>query len=157
MASLLAFMGIAAGAVGIFFGFFYSGEQPELALRIVTFAAVGVVGVLAFVRHVFFYRQDMVRLGWKTDRPDWIFEVGFANLAFGAAGIAASLLKTGSGAVTVVLGGYGFYLLQASLLHGYRYFTGEKKSAARLWRSFITTLLYACMIGYFTIMAVKGY
>ena len=149
MASILGILGMITGTTGIFFGFYYLGNQPELALKIVTLATVGGVGFLAFVRHVVFYRSDMKRLGWETDRPDWMFEVGFANLAFAAAGTLAALTPLGKPAMTVCLLGYSIYLLQASILHGYRYFTDEKKSPARLWRSCLATLLYSVMLGYF--------
>ncbi|MBK6680706.1 MAG: hypothetical protein IPG53_12075 [Ignavibacteriales bacterium] len=54
-----------------------------MALLIVYRYNRGVVGILAFIRHVVFHKSDALRLGWEADRPDWMFEVGFANLAFG--------------------------------------------------------------------------
>jgi uncharacterized membrane protein YfcA len=154
MAAILSIVSMLAGTAGIFLGFYYLGEQPELALKIVTISAVGVVGVLAFIRHFVFYKSDMKRLGWETDRPDWMFEVGFANLAFGAAGLLSTMTSLGRGAMIVSLAGYAIYLFQASILHGYRYFTDEKKSPSRLWRSCITTLLYAVMMGYFAAVSL---
>jgi len=65
------------GGVGIFFGFYYLARAPQTSLSIVTATTVGIVGVLAFVRHVVFHKSDAARLGWETDRPDWMFEVGF--------------------------------------------------------------------------------
>jgi hypothetical protein len=41
--------------------------------------AVGTAGILAFLRHLVFHKSDAKRLGWETDRPDWMFEVGFAR------------------------------------------------------------------------------
>ena len=151
MAKLISISGTVIGALGIFFGFYYLSVAPELAVKIVTLTTVGIVGSLAFVRHVVFHKSDAKRLGWETDRPDWMFEVGFANLAFGLMGLISVLTNLGIQAQSLVLLGYSIYLFQAALLHGYRYFTDEKKSAARLWRSFIATLLFAGMMAFFAL------
>ena len=86
MAQLLNLGGMVVGAVGIFIGFYLLQTAPLTALAIVTGTCVGVVGIMAFLRHVVFHREDAARMGWQTDRPDWQFEVGFANLAFGLTG-----------------------------------------------------------------------
>lgn len=155
MAKNISLAGIFVGAIGIFFGFYYlfSGNA-RLALVIVTVSTVGIVGVLAFIRHVIFHKSDAERLGWQTDRPDWMYEVGFANLAFGLAGLLAVILKSDLPAMALILLGYSIYLLQAAILHGYRYFTDEKRSPARLWRSFLATLLFAGMMSFFAIYAL---
>jgi hypothetical protein len=36
-----------------------------------------------------FHPSDAKRLGWETDRPEWIMEMGFATLAFGLAALLA--------------------------------------------------------------------
>ncbi len=154
MSGLISIVSMIAGTAGIFFGFFYMAEQPHLALRIVTLSTVGIVGVLSFVRHVVFYKSDMKRLGWETDKPDWMFEVGFANLAFGFMGILSTVCNWPKHALILVLSGYAFYLLQAGLLHGYRYFTDPVKSPSRLWRSCVATLLYVVMMGYFVAVSI---
>jgi len=155
MAKWISMAGMAAGTIGFFFGFYYLADAPGAALDIVTVTTVGVAGVLAFVRHVFFHKSDAERLGWETDRPDWMFEVGFANLAFGFMGFLAVLAEWGTQAQAVVLLGYSFYLFQAAMLHGYRYFTGEGRSPARLWRSVLATLLYAGMMAFFAVRAPR--
>ncbi|HET6494915.1 MAG TPA: DUF6790 family protein [Thermoleophilia bacterium] len=141
---------VVAG-VGIFLGFYYLGDDPQKSLAIVTITAVGVVGVLAFVRHFVFHKEDAKRLEWETDRPDWMWEVGFANLAFGGMGLLAVLADWGTHAQALALLGYSLYLFQAALLHGYRYFTDEKRSPARLWRGAILTLV---LVGFMTFFAV---
>ena len=83
-----------------------------------------------------------------------MFEVGFANLTFGFMGFLSVLAKWGMHAQVVVLLGYALYLLQAACLHGWRYFTDEKRSPARLWRSCIATLLYAVMMAFFAFGAL---
>ena len=95
MAKLISIAGMVVGAVGIFFGFYFLARAPALALSIVTGTTVGIAGVLAFIRHVVFHRSDAARLGWETDQPDWMFEVGFANLAFGAMGLLTAGINLG--------------------------------------------------------------
>jgi hypothetical protein len=51
-------------------------------LQIVAPTAVGFVGLLAFVRHFIFHKSDAKRLGWESTRPEFQYEVGFANLGF---------------------------------------------------------------------------
>jgi hypothetical protein len=152
MASLISILGILSSTVGIFFGFYYLFSYlPQASLAIVTLLTVGIVGLLAFVRHVVFHKEDARRLGWETGRPDWIFEVGFANLAFGLVGLLSVVMKSGMTAQALILLGYALYLLQAAILHGYRYFTDEKKSPVRLWRSFLLTLLVSGMMIFFAV------
>lgn len=154
MASLFSTLGIIVGSVGIFFGFYYLAAAPATSLRVVTVTTVGIVGVLAFIRHVFFYRSDSARLGWETERPDWVFEVGFANLGFGFMGLLGGLASWGTKVQVVILLGYAIYLFQAALLHLYRYFTDAVRSPARLWRSVVVTLLY---VGMMTFFGVRGW
>lgn len=151
MARTLNLLGIASGSVGIFFGFFFLGEDASLMIRMVALFTVGINGTLAFVRHVIFHKSDAERLGWKTDRPDWMFEVGFANLAFAIATFIALMLKNGETSLAVLTAGFAVYLLQAAILHAYRYFTDEEKSPGRLWRSFLLTVLFSAMMLLFAV------
>jgi len=154
MAGIVSSVGMLAGTIGLFFGFFYLSNKPETSFEIVVITTVGIVGTLAFVRHVIFHKSDAKRLGWETERPDWIFEVGFANLAFGFMGFLSVLSGWGIRVQAVVLLGYALYLFQSACLHGYRYFTEEKKSPARLWRSCLATLLFTVMMTFFAINAL---
>ncbi len=154
MARILNLLGIASGSVGIFLGFYFMGEDTSMMIRMVALFTVGINGSLAFTRHVVFHRSDAERMGWKTDRPDWMFEVGFANLAFALATFTGMLLKNGTTALAVVTTGFALYLLQAAILHAYRYFTDEEKSQGRLWRSFILTLLFSAMMLFFAVFAL---
>lgn len=149
MAGILGILGMLAGTVGLFLGFFYLGSAPDTSFAMVTVTTVGIVGILAFVRHVFFFRSDAERLGWQTDRPDWMFEVGFANLAFGVMGLVAGLASFGAKVQAVVLLGYAFYLFQSAMLHLYRYLTEMPRSPARFWRSVFATLLFVGMMTFF--------
>jgi len=151
MARIISLLGIIVGGTGIFFGFNYLYDEPILALKIVVITTVGVVGILGFIRHCIFYKSDAKRLGWETDRPDWMFEVGFANLSFGIMGFLMFISNFGLVTYTLIIFGYSIYLMQASFLHLHRYLTGENKSKQNLWISFILTLLFASMMFYFVI------
>ena len=155
MAGIISYIGMMVGSIGIFLGFYYLTSNPDLSLGLVTLTTVGIVGILGFVRHVIFYKSDAKRLGWETDRPDWMFEVGFANLAFGLMGVLSVVGNQVPHTQAFVLLGYAAYLLQAAALHGYRYFTDTQKSPARLWRSCIATLLYAGAMAFFAIGALS--
>ncbi|MBA4318255.1 MAG: hypothetical protein C0412_07625 [Flavobacterium sp.] len=154
MSQLISLAGTAIGSIGIFIGFYFLSSNPQLSLKIVTSSAVGIVGTLAFIRHFVFHKSDAKRLGWETERPDWIFEVGFANLAFGIIGFLSVFANFGKEAQSLALIGYSAYLFQAGILHGYRYFTDEKKYPVRLWKFSIFTLLYAGMMTFFALNAL---
>lgn len=154
MAGLISTISMIIGGIGIFFGFYTLSNSPETSLNIVTLTAVGIVGALAFVRHVIFHKSDAKRLGWETERPDWMFEVGFANLAFSITAFLAVFCHWGLKAQAAALIGYAIYLFQGALLHGYRHFTDDIKSPARLWRSFFASLLYVGMMTYFIIVSL---
>jgi len=154
-ARTLAFLGIVVGSIGIFFGFyFYFQPDIPLAVDVVSICAVGLLGVVSFIRHFFFYKSDAQRMGWETERPDWQFEVGFANLAFGVVGLCASLGRWGLAAQGAVLAGYGIYLFQAALLNAYRSLVGEQKSLGRFIRSGLVTALLSVMMGFFAWVAL---
>ena len=156
MARALGIAGLLVSAVGLFLGFYVLSAHPGTAFRIVTGTCVGIVGLLAFLRHVIYHREDAARLGWATERPDWQFEVGFANLAFALmAGVAVCPARDPRVA-GVVLAGYAAYLVQAAVLHLYRYLTDAERSPARLWRSVVATLAYAGMMGFFAVAAFAG-
>jgi len=52
----------------------------------------------------------------------------------------------GVGAMAAVVLGYAMYLLQAALLNGRRYFSGQSRTTARLWGSFIGNAALAVMV-----------
>ena len=156
MSQLVSISGTVIGSIGIFCGFYFLSGNPQLSLKIVTATTVGIVGTLAFIRHFIFHKSDAKRLGWETERPDWIFEVGFANLAFGIIGFLAAFADFGKECQSLALIGYSAYLFQAGLLHGYRYFTDEKKFPVRLWKFSILTILYAGMMTFFALYVLHS-
>jgi hypothetical protein len=141
----------------VFFGFYYyfNGDVPA-AVSVVALTTVGITSALAWVRHFIFHKEDAARLGWETEHPDWMLEVGFANLGFGAAALIAVLAKLGPQAQAVAIFGYAAYLFQAAILHGYRYFTEEKKNPPRLWQFCLLTALLAGMMTFFGIAGIMA-
>lgn len=81
--------------------------------------AVGITGILSFVRHAVFHRSDAARMHWDLGRRnDFQIEVGIANLAWGVVGVACWLLALGPEAAGAVALVFGIYLLGAAVLHG---------------------------------------
>jgi hypothetical protein len=85
-----------------------------------------------------------------------MWEVGFADLGFGAMALLAVVAGWGVQAQALVLLGYALYLFQAAMLHLYRYFTDETRSAARLWRAVMLALLIVGMTAFFAIYALAA-
>lgn len=156
LSKLISLSGMFIGAVGIFLGFYHLGRNPQLSLEIVTTTTVGLVGALAFVRHFIFHKADAKRMGWETDRPEWAYEVGFANLAFAAMGWLAVFARMGTQAQALVLLGYSLYLAQAALLHAYQYRASPVKSPDKLWRVVLGTASFAAMMLFFAMHAMLG-
>jgi hypothetical protein len=127
-----------AGGVGVALAFYAIGDDSKLALTYLTVAYAVVIGLLSWVRHVLTWKEDAARLA-ADDQPNPFFqwEVGFANGAFGIAGLLAVVLDWGVAAMAAVVLGYALYLLQAALLNGRRYFSGQSRTAARLWGSLV--------------------
>jgi hypothetical protein len=124
IAWVLHILELVAGVLGLGVGF---SRLPDAAsaLAVATPTAVGLVGLLAFLRHFVFHESDAKRLGWESGRPEFQYEVGFANLAFALVALLAYFGGWGIGAQAAVLLGFGLYLLQAALLHTWQSVRGE--------------------------------
>ena len=150
IALIISILGYIASAAGLFLGFyFYFGEDIYTAVRYVSLIAVGIVGILAFIRHVIFHKADAKRLGMESANPDWQFEVGFANLAIGVTAILVNFLNWGNGATPALILIYAIYLLCASILHFCRSFNKGKMNVARFLRGGVLTLLFSLMLFFF--------
>jgi hypothetical protein len=114
--------------------------------------AVGLVGLLAFVRHFVFHESDARRLGWESTRPEFQYEVGFANLAFALVAFLAYFGGWGVGAQIAAVLGYGLYLLQAALLHTWQSVRGEG-GLRRLFQSALPALIFSLLMIY---LAISG-
>lgn len=80
-----------AAALGIFLGWWGLFSEPP-TLRWGSALAVGVTGVLSFVRHSVFHRSDAARMGWDLGvRDNFQIEVGIANLAWGLVALASAV------------------------------------------------------------------
>ena len=124
IAWVLHILELVAGVLGLGVGF---SRLPDAAsaLAVATPTAVGLIGLLAFLRHFVFHESDAKRLGWESGRPEFQYEVGFANLAFALVALLAYFGGWGIGAQATVLLGFGLYLLQAALLHTWQSVRGE--------------------------------
>ena len=123
------------------------------ALAVVTPTAVGLVGLLAFVRHFLFHESDAKRLGWESNRAEFQYELGFANLAFALVALLAYFGGWAVAAQVAVVLGYGLYLLQAALLHTWQSVYGEGR-LRRLVQSALPALAFSLLMLYIAVNAM---
>ena len=152
IAWVLHILELIAGIFGVGVGF---SRLPDAAsaLAVVTPTAVGLVGLLAFVRHFGFHESDAKRLGWESTRPEFQYEVGFANLAFALVVFLAYFGGRAVAAQVAVVLGYGLYLLQAALLHTWRSVRGEGR-LRRLLQSALPALVFSLLMIYLAVNAM---
>jgi hypothetical protein len=104
------------GAVGIVVGMYTVHSDPP-SLSIATLLAVGLAGLLSFVRHSVFHRSDAARMGWDLGtRNNFQIEVGLANLAWGATAVLAVLFDWGITAQATTFLVFGIYLLGVAVM-----------------------------------------
>lgn len=98
-----------AGAVGIYLALSGMLADP-VHISWGTALAVGVTGILSFVRHSIFHRADAARMGWDLGRRNnFQIEVGLANLAWGSVALVAAIADWGlavQAAMFLTMGGY---------------------------------------------------
>lgn len=106
----------AVGAVGLFVGFGgVLGDPPTL--RWATFLAVGLGGLLSFVRHSLLHRSDAARMGWDYGRRNnFQIEVGLANLAWGLVAVLAAVLDWGLAVQAAMFLTFGCYLTSVAVM-----------------------------------------
>jgi len=92
-------------------------HHPHL-LSIGCFLAVGISGLLSFIRHSIFHRSDAIRMGWDLGgkRNNFQIEVGVANLAWGLVAILAFVCHWGSHVEAATFLVFGFYLSATTIL-----------------------------------------
>jgi hypothetical protein len=159
MTRFLSNLTYAAGAIGIFLGFYFlQGDPPreKLALTMVVLAFNVVMGTFSWIRHFLLWESDAKALGVQSAEPVFQWEVGFFNGALAIVGLLAVVLDWGVQALAVAALTYAAYLLQASALHGYRYITGQSRSPRRLWGSFIGLGVFCLMVIYISFAAVAS-
>jgi hypothetical protein len=86
----------------------------ENALRWMLFLALGWTAVGAAIPHTIFARQTAKAIGWETN--GFQYEVGFANLAVGLAGIYAANQDASQAWIAAALAG-GVFLALAGAYH----------------------------------------
>jgi hypothetical protein len=152
IAWVLHILELIAGIFGVGVGI---SRLPDAAsaLAVVTPTAVGLVGLLAFFRHFVFHESDAKRLGWESIRPEFQYEVGFANLAFALVAFLAYFGGWAVAAQVAVVLGYGLYLLQAALLHTWRSVHGNGR-LRRLLQSALPALVFSLLMIYLAVGAM---
>ncbi len=106
-----------AGGAGIAVGLYTLQSQPP-SLSLACLLAVGVTGLLSFLRHAVFHRSDAARMGWDYgQRNNFQIEVGLANLSWGLVGILAVVLGWGLAAEAVTFLVFGVYLMAVVVLN----------------------------------------
>jgi hypothetical protein len=144
---------IFAGLFAAYF-FYFQWHDARPASEIVLFTCVGINGLLAFIAHTLLHKSDAERLGMEAANPGFQYEVGFANLAFGATAILAFLGHWGVIANTVLIFGFSLYILQAVILHLSRFVSGEKRSSSYFVGSVLANGLYAANMIFFAVAAM---
>jgi hypothetical protein len=151
IAWVLHILELSAGIFGVGIGISRLPNTTS-ALEVVTPTAVGLVGLLAFVRHFVFHQSDAKRLGWESIRPEFQYEVGFANLAFAVVAFLVYIGEWPVGAQVAVVLGYGLYLLQAALLHTWQS-VRTQSGMRRLLRRALPALAFGLLMIY---LAISG-
>jgi hypothetical protein len=104
------------GALGIAVGMYTVQSDPP-SLSLASLLAVGLAGLLSFVRHSLFHRSDAARMGWDLGtRNNFQIEVGLANLAWGTTAILAVLFDWGITAQAATFLTFGIYLLAVAAM-----------------------------------------
>ena len=150
---IIATLRIAAGIIGIFFGYYeLFGGDRDAALDTITFNAVGIVGLLSYAGHLIFHKSDAKRLGWESDKPYYQYEVGFAHLAFALMAFFTYFGNWDLAAKVLTILGYTIYLLQIGLLYAWRCFSEHRVFSRYFLRHAISTLVYVGLMFYFISM-----
>jgi hypothetical protein len=149
---VLHILELVAGILGLGVGV---SRLPDAAsaLAIVTPTAVGLVGLLAFIRHFVFHESDAKRLGWESSGAEFQYEVGFANLAFSLVAFLAYFGGWAAAAQVAVVLGYGLYLLQVALLHTWQSVRGEGR-LRRMLQSALPALVFSLLMIYLAVNAM---
>jgi hypothetical protein len=151
IAGVLHILELVAGILGLGLGL---SRLPDAAsaLAVATPTAVGLVGLLAFFRHFVFHESDSKRLSWESGKPEFQYEVGFANLAFALVAFLAYFGGWPVGSRVAVILGYGLYIFQAALLHTWQAVRGEG-GLRRFLRSALPALVFSLFMIY---LAMRG-
>jgi hypothetical protein len=148
--SIIRYLVITVGIAFAYYLYFrWSDARP--AIEIILLTCVAFNGIISFLSHVIFHKSDAKRLGMESANPGFQFEVGFANLAMGLGAIFSIVFHWGVAANIAIIICYALYLLQAIILHLYRFIKHEKSDAGYLWGSVVFAALYVANMLFFAI------
>ena len=148
--SIIRYAVITVGiAVAYYLYFHWSDARP--AIEIILLTCVAFNGIISFVSHVIFHKSDARRLGLESANPGFQFEVGFANLAMGLGALLSLVFHWGATANIAIILCYALYLLQAIILHLYRFIKREKSDVGYLWGSVVFAFLYVANMLFFAV------
>ena len=130
----------AVGALGIGFSTAFS-SGPDL--RWACLFAVGLAGLLSFVRRGLMHRGDAARMGWDsgTTNPFQI-EVGLVNFAWGLLAVIAAALSWGLGVYAACFLVFGFYMAGVTAFKAIRSSGGHPEE----WRTVLPAGAFAVML-----------
>lgn len=132
----------AFGALGIGLAF-STAFQPDPDLRWGCLFAVGVAGILSFVRHSLMHRGDAARMGWDTGATNpFQIEVGLANLAWGVLAVVAVVLSWGLAVYSACFLVFGFYMAFVTAFKAIRAGSGHPGE----WRTVIPAATFAALL-----------
>lgn len=132
----------AVGALGIGLAFSTLFDAaPDL--RWGCFFAVGLAGILSFVRHSLMHRGDARRMGWDTGEANpFQVEVGLANLAWGVLAVVAVALDWGLAVYSACFLVFGFYMAFVTGFKALRAAGGHRGE----WGSVIPAASFAALL-----------
>ncbi len=146
LVKLISIARYAIGGGGLYLALSQLHSNLPHAVALASLTAVGFVGTLSFVSHVFLHEGDAKRIGFSAKTPSFQFEVGFANLAFGLTAIISYYADWGLRANTALLLAYAIYLFQAGVLHAYTGRASKKTRQANLIRAGLTFIFCGAML-----------
>lgn len=132
----------AAGALGIALAFstvFSDDPDPRWGCLF----AIGIAGILSWVRHSLMHRGDAARMGWDTGEANpFQIEVGLANLAWGALAVVAVMLSWGLAVYSACFLVFGFYMAFVTMFKALRASRGHRDE----WGSVVPAGAFAAML-----------
>jgi hypothetical protein len=132
----------AAGALGIGLAF-STAFSAAPSLRWGCLFAVGIAGVLSFIRHALLDRGDAARMGWDNGKPNpFQIEVGLANLAWGILAILAVALDWGLAVYSACFLVFGIYMAAVTVFKALRAAAGEPG----MWRPVLPAGSFAALL-----------
>lgn len=132
----------AVGALGIGLAF-STAFSADPDLRWGCLFAVGVAGILSFIRHSLLDRGDAARMGWDNGMGNpFQIEVGLANLAWGLLAVIAVILDWGLAVYSACFLIFGFYMAAVTVFKAIRSARGQRGE----WRSVLPAGSFAALL-----------